>query len=259
MTIIAFDIETIPDIEGGRRLYGLQGLGDKDVANVMFHKRRQEAADTEVLRHHLQRIVCISLAIRDEQGFQLRSLDDSESSEQPMIREFFDQIERHTPTLVSWNGSEISLPVLHYRSLVHGVSAPRYWETGEQDSSFRENNYLNRQHQRHTDLMDVLAGYQPGAKAPLNEMAGLLGFPGNQGMNADEVWDCFLAGDIPSIRNASETDVLNTYLIYLRYQLVRGRISAEQYQQECQLVRDTLKQQDKSHLDDFLAAWPQSF
>jgi len=257
MTIIVFDIETIPDIEGGRRLYNLHGLSDKDVANVMFHKRRQESDDSEFLRLHLQRIVAISLAMRDEQGFVVKSLGEVESSEQAIIGEFFEQIERHTPTLVSWNGSGFDLPVLHYRSLVHGISAPRYWETGEEDSRFKWNNYLSRDHQRHTDLMDVLAGYQPRANAPLDEMASLLGLPGKLGMSGAKVWDAYLEGDIRSIRNYCETDVLNTYLIYQRFQMVRGQITADEYRQECQRVRDTLQQKGKAHLDEFLAAWPE--
>jgi len=35
MNILAFDIETIPDTETGRRLYGLEGLDDKDVARAI--------------------------------------------------------------------------------------------------------------------------------------------------------------------------------------------------------------------------------
>ena len=58
------------------------------------------------------------------------------------------------------------------------MSAPRYWESGDDEQSFRWNNYLNRFHARHTDLMDVLAGYQTRAFAPLDEIAQMLGFPG---------------------------------------------------------------------------------
>ena len=46
------------------------------------------------------------------------------------------------------NGGGFDLPVLHYRALLHGVSAPRYWESGDDDQGFRWNNYLNRFHAR---------------------------------------------------------------------------------------------------------------
>ncbi len=80
------------------------------------------------------------------------------STEKELIERFYDGIDRFTPNLVSWNGG-FDLPVLHYRALKHGVPGRRYWETGNEDTSFKWNNYLSRYHQRHLDLMDVLAMY----------------------------------------------------------------------------------------------------
>lgn len=255
MNVMVFDIETIPDVEGGRRLYGLDGLGDKEVASVMFHKRRQETG-TEFLRHHLQRIVAISVVLRSRDTVKVWSLGEPDAPESELIQRFFDGLERFTPTLVSWNGGGFDLPVLHYRALVHGIAAPRYWENGEEDQSFRWNNYLSRYHQRHTDLMDVLSGYQSRAVAPLDEIATLLGFPGKMGMSGALVWDNYLDGNIAGIRNYCETDVLNTYLVYQRYELMRGRISAQEYQSELQRVRDYLHAENKAHFNEFLSNWP---
>lgn len=255
MNVMVFDIETIPDVEGGRRLYGLDGLGDKEVASVMFHKRRQETG-TEFLRHHLQRIVAISVVLRSRDTVKVWSLGEPDAPESELIQRFFDGLERFTPTLVSWNGGGFDLPVLHYRALVHGIAAPRYWENGEEDQSFRWNNYLSRYHQRHTDLMDVLSGYQARAVAPLDEIATLLGFPGKMGMSGALVWDNYLDGNIAGIRNYCETDVLNTYLVYQRYELMRGRISAQEYQSELQRVRDYLHAENKAHFNEFLSNWP---
>jgi len=170
MTVFVFDIETIPDLDTGRKLYDLQGLSDHDVASVMFQKRRQETGQ-DFLRLHLQRIVAISVALRTRDKFTVWTLGDLHATEKEILERFFAGIEKYTPTLVSWNGKSFDLPVLHYRALLHGVTAHRYWETGDEDSSFRYNNYLNRYHSRHTDLMDVLAGYEARAAAPLHEIA----------------------------------------------------------------------------------------
>lgn len=256
MNVLVFDIETVPDVDGGRRLHGLEGLCDKDVANAMFHMRRQETGN-EFLRLHLQRIVAISAVLRSGDTLKVWSLGEPGSSEKELVQRFFDGLERFTPTLVSWNGSGFDLPVLHYRALLHGVAAPRYWETGDEDAAFRWNNYLGRYHQRHTDLMDVLAGYQARANAPLDEIAALLGFPGKMGMSGAKVWDSFLDGDIDGIRNYCETDVLNTYLVYLRFELMRGRLMQEAYQQECGRLRELLTREDKAHFREFLARWPE--
>jgi len=255
MNIFVFDIETIPDTDGGRRIYDLDGLDDKDVANVMFHQRRQETGGSDFLRHYLHRVVAISVVLRSSNRFKVWSLGEEDSSEKEIIQRFFDGIDKYTPTLVSWNGGGFDLPVLNYRALLHGIEAQRFWDTGEDDQSFKWNNYQSRYHQRHTDLMDVLAGFQPRANAPLDKIATLLGFPGKMGMSGAKVWDQYQAGEIKAIRDYCETDVLNTYLVYLRYQLMRGKLTQEGYASECQVVRDSLNEENKPHLNEFLSAW----
>ena len=255
MNVLVFDIETVPDVDAGRRLHGLDGLSEVDIGRVMFEKRRQETGDSEFLRHHFHRIVAISTVLRHGDSLRVWSLGEIHSAEDELIRRFFDGIDKFTPTLVSWNGSGFDLPVLHYRALLHGISASRYWDTGNDDREFRWNNYLNRFHERHTDLMDVLAGYQPRAAASLNEIATLLGLPGKMGMSGANVWDHYCAGKLQEIRDYCETDVLNTYLIYLRWELLRGNLDHRRWSQEQQLVRDTLKHEGKPHMQAFLDEW----
>ena len=257
MNVLAFDIETVPDVESGRRLLRLDGLDDADVARIM-RQRRHQASGTELMRHHLNRIVAIAVVLRSAERFRVWSLGTAESSERELVERFFDGIERYSPNLVSWNGSGFDLPVLHYRAMLHGVAAPRYWEPGDDDQSFRWNNYLNRFHARHTDLMDVLAGYQPRAFAPLDEIAQMLGFPGKLGMDGSGVWDAHLAGEIERIRAYCEVDALNTFLVHLRYELMRGRLSPDGYERECVAVRDALRVDDRGHLAEFLQAWVSS-
>lgn len=257
MHCFSFDIETIPDVEFGRRLWSLEGLSDADVATAMTFMR-QQASGSEFLSLHMQRVVAISVALRTGDTFRVWSLGDRDAGEAELVRRFFDGIERYAPDLVSWNGGGFDLPVLHYRALKHGIQAPRYWETGDSDRDFRYNNYLSRFHWRHIDLMDVLSGFQPRARASLEQTALLLGFPGKLGMSGDKVWQCWLDGGIDVIRNYCETDVLNTYLVYLRFEFMRGNLDAASLQREFDLVRSTLSGMAEPHLDEFLAAWPET-
>ncbi len=257
MNVFVFDIETVPDVDGARRIYGLSDLDDGDVAKAMYHKRMQEAG-TDFLRHHLHRIVAISAVLRSRDQLKVWSLGTAESSESELLQRFFGGIEKYTPTLVSWNGGGFDLPVIHYRALLKGVQAPRYWDNGDDDRQFRYNNYLNRFHYRHTDLMDVLAGYQNRACAPLDQIATLLGFPGKLGMDGSQVWDHYQQGDVEGIRQYCETDVLNTFLVYLRWSLIRGELDPQAYQSECQRVREFLRGQDAAHFQSFLKAWADS-
>ncbi len=256
MNILVFDIETVPDVEAGKKLYGLEGLTTKECTLAMFKQREQETdGRSDFLRHHLHQIVAISVVLNTQDKLRVWSLGETTSNEKEIIQRFFEGIERYTPTLVSWNGTGFDLPVLHYRSLLHGVCAQRYFEDGADDRDFKWNNYLNRYHSRHTDLMDVLAAYMPQAKAPLDQLASILGLPGKMGMSGDKVWEQYLDGHIEAIRNYCETDVLNTYLLYLRYELVRGRLIEKAYVAECEKVRALLSNEDKLHFKAFLEAW----
>ncbi len=256
MHCFSFDIETVPDVEFGRRLLELDGLSDDDVATAMTFKR-QQSAGTDFLPLHQHRIVAISVTFRTADDFKVWSLGDEDSDEAEIVQRFFDGIARYTPDLVSWNGGGFDLPVLHYRALKHGVQAARYWEMGEGDRDFKWNNYLSRFHWRHIDLMDVLAGFQPRGRASLDQMAVMLGFPGKLGMSGAKVWDKFRDGAIAEIRNYCETDVLNTWLVYLRFEFMRGNLDQKDLEREFALVRSTLARMDQPHLDEFLAAWPE--
>jgi 3'-5' exonuclease len=257
LNCLVFDIETVPDVELGRRLFGLHGLSDEEVAKAMFARRRQDAG-TEFLPHVQQRIVAISCAMRREDTFRLWSIGDLASTEEELVRRFFEGIEKFSPELVSWNGGGFDMPVLHYRALKAGVQAERYWETGDADSSFRYNNYLNRFHWRHMDLMDLLSAYQNRARASLEDMACLLGLPGKLGFSGAQVWEAYLAGNLEGIRRYCETDVLNTYLIYMRFELMRARFTRERYAAEVERVRAYLTASREPHLVEFLRAWEAS-
>lgn len=256
MNTLVFDIETIPDLEGGRRIYDLGDLNDRDAASALFNIRRQETG-SEFLRLHLHRIVAISVVVRTPDFVKVWSLGEQDSDEKELIERFFTGIDRYTPQLVSWNGGGFDLPVLHYRAMRHGVVARRYWETGGEDQSFKFNNYISRFHQRHLDLMDMVAMYNPRAFAPLDQIATLLGFPGKMGMSGAKVFDAFQDGDIKGIRDYCETDVLNTWLVFLRFQVMRGELAPEACEEEMQFLRDYLKAENKPHFNAFLEAWEQ--
>jgi hypothetical protein len=257
---LVFDIETVPDVAGYRLLLDLDpSLPDADVAETAFQRRRA-ATGQDFVPLHLQRVVAIACVLREGDGLRVWSLGTPEDGEAELIQRFYDGIEKYKPQLVSWNGGGFDLPVLHYRALRHGVTAPRYWDMGEGDYAdsrdFRYNNYINRYHTRHLDLMDVLAMYQPRASAPLDQVARLVGLPGKLGMDGSQVWDAFRAGRIAEVRAYCETDTLNTWLVFLRFQLMRGALDRAEYAAELALARTTLGKLDAPHWREFLAAWP---
>jgi predicted PolB exonuclease-like 3'-5' exonuclease len=103
------------------------------------------------------------------------------------------------------------------------------------------------------DLMDLLGLYQ--GRVPLDEFAQMLGLPGKIGLHGAAVWDAFCAGEIEAIRRYCEAVVANTYLVFLRFQLMRGVFEPAHYDAECELVRESLARAPGPHWQAFLDGW----
>jgi predicted PolB exonuclease-like 3'-5' exonuclease len=267
-TVLVFDIETIPDVLGLRRLENLpSSMTDAEVAAKVMADRLDKTG-SEFLPLYLQKICAISCVIRrtSKEGtpqIKVGTLGTPDDEEKVLVQAFFDLVEKYTPQLVSWNGSGFDLPVLHYRALVNHVQAPRYWEMGESQENdsreFKWNNYISRYHMRHLDMMDLLAKFNGRANAPLDGLAKLCGFPGKMGMDGSQVWPAYQEGKIKDIRRYCETDVVNTYLMYCRFQLLRGGFSLAEYQEEIGFVKAYLEKVAQephgAHWQEYLAGF----
>ncbi|NJO15403.1 MAG: 3'-5' exonuclease [Thioploca sp.] len=258
MNVFVFDMETVPDVEAGRRLYGnhsqMANLSDEEVIHVMYHYHGypDNGQDHPRLRPHLQKIVAIAAVLRSGERLRMDSLGTLTATETEIIQQFFKSIQHYTPTLVSWDGYRSDLPVLHYRALLHGINAQRYWDIHQE---FRFNNYTHRYHDRHTDLMDVIAGYQPNAGVNLEEMSRFLELPSQSNLSSNQIEALYLQGRLEDIRAYCEINALNTYLIFLRFELMRGHLGPVAYELECHRLQELLTGENKPHLQSFSATW----
>lgn len=256
--VLVFDIESIPDVDGLRALRGAPIDHTDEQVYASWLEERKAKGQSDFMPLHLQRVLVISCVFRNAEGLRIHSFVDRDGqSEGKVVQTFFHAVEKHAPQLVSWNGGGFDLPVLHYRGLRHGVEASKYWDLGEDDREFKWNNYISRYHMRHLDLMDLLAMYSPKNNAPLDAMAKLCGFPGKLGMDGSQVYVQYLAGQTEEIRRYCETDVMNTYLVYCRFQKMRGGLTEAEYEQEIAMVKETLGNlaPTESHWDEYLKAW----
>ena len=261
--VLVFDIETIPDVAGLRTLRQMDAAVDDAGVYAAEMAERKERGKGDFMPLYLQRILVISCVFRNAEGIRIHSIVDREtdgaSQEGRVVQSFYNLVERHEPQLVSWNGGGFDLPVLHYRGMRHGVVASKYWDMGQDpgsDREYRYNNYIGRYHTRHLDLMDLLAMYQGRANAPLDAMAKICGFPGKLGMDGSQVYAAFLDGKRDEIAQYCETDVMNTYLLYCRFQKMRGGFTESEYDREIAYVRESLGAIDAPHWKQYLAAWP---
>ena len=91
--------------------------------------------------------------------------------------------------------------------------------------------------------------------APLDALAKLCGFPGKLGMDGSQVWQAWTDGRAAEVRAYCQTDVVNTWLVYCRFRLLRGELDTKAYDAEVELVRSTLEQSAEPHWTEYLAAW----
>jgi predicted PolB exonuclease-like 3'-5' exonuclease len=166
-------------------------------------------------------------------------------SEKQLIQAFVDKIAELKPQLVTFNGNSFDLPVLRYRAMTHGVAAP----------GLAIRPYFNRYTDDAIDLCDVLSSFAPQANATLHTLCKVMGMSGKPvGIDGGEVERYFLDGKIKEIANYCETDIVNTYRVWLRYELFRGKLTPPQFQLSEQKLREFIKARGntKPHLEGLL-------
>lgn len=261
-TLFVFDIETIPDTDA---VPALTGETDPDID---MRRAALEAYHLEITggknafpRQPFHKIVAISFLeaeIDREDGEvyllrELRSGGEENFDEKRLVQGFFQHFQRLRPRLVSFNGRGFDLPVLKYRAMVHGIQAPLLHDT----TNKWENYGARYATDWHCDLAEVLSDFGASARIKMNEVCAALGLPGKVGIDGGDVTTLFDAGRLSDIRDYCETDVLNTYLLYLRRQLVAGATSRPAYNRSVADVIALIEAEGETrpHLRQFLDAW----
>ncbi|ACF12970.1 conserved hypothetical protein [Chloroherpeton thalassium ATCC 35110] len=253
-----FDAEWIPNPAAGSMLYDLpDSLSEKEIFDEMW---KAGGATPEkpmpYLKTVLCRVVSIAAVIRkNENGgvaLSLRSRpknpDDAlECEEKAVLQAFFDGVEKHDPQLVGFNSRDSDLKILTQRALAHGIQAPKFFQRPDRPWD-----------ERNIDLMEHLSG-RTQAKPSLHELATMTGIPGKIDADGEHIAALWLEGKLEKIVAYNECDALTTYLLWLRSVFVSGRISAEAYRAEEDLLRALLEseiqREGKSHLEKYLQKW----
>ena len=134
LPVLVFDIESIPDVVGLRQLDPAFAALDDAAVYAAWRAQREARGQSDFMPLHLQRVLVISCVFRSGDVLRVHSFVDRDGqSEGRVIQSFFGSIDKHVPQLVSWNGGGFDLPVLHWRGLMHGVAADKYWDLGEDE------------------------------------------------------------------------------------------------------------------------------
>lgn len=219
--ICIFDIETIPDTTTGKLLYPeLADLSEEETI-VQLQKIRQEEAGNDFMRLPLHKIACLSFLWFENNKLKLHSLSLENQDEQGILNTFLRAFNKK-PTLISWNGAGFDLPVLLYRMAHHKLNGSALLQGNNSSKG-----YLNRYSQSHIDLMQKFSFEAWGNKQKLDTIASLCGFAGKGEVDGNQVVPMVLAQKWQELTTYCESDVINTWLIYIRYQLLMGEIDAQ--------------------------------
>ena len=262
-SLFVFDIETVPDVDLVRDLTGCESADVNELRQALtdYHLKITDGKNS-FPRQPFHKVVAISFLeaeiIREEKSEQyilqeVRSVGTINSSEEDLIKGFFSHLKKQPPRLVSFNGKTFDLPVLKYRAMKYGIAAPWLYKMGDKWNNYSQRYALDW----HCDLIDAFSDFGASARVKMDELCVLLGLPGKIDIDGSQVNDLFDAKKIDEIRNYCETDVINTYLLYLNYQHHTGTLSSDNFEAAKEdLINYLQMDSDKNpHLKKFLAKW----
>lgn len=242
-----FDIETVPDIELLARDF-LESDAKSSQLCEMAMAKQKEKSGSDFLPVAYHRIVSIASVITDEYGHfikvgnfgkkdEIGICGDINAIEKNLIEDFLKFFNRSQPKLVSFNGRGFDLPTIMLRAMRYNLCATAYYE--QDNPTFNKSkweNYRQRFSERfHTDLLDSLGHFGLIRSLRLDSVCSMLGIPGKYDMNGSDVYKIYYDETInfdekmAKIDEYCQSDVLNTYWVYLKYELLKGELALEDY------------------------------
>jgi predicted PolB exonuclease-like 3'-5' exonuclease len=237
MKRLVLDTETVIDLAVARRVLNLPNASDADVRQAVHFSDRL-TSDKGFPRLAICKIICIATLEVETSEFNREILEskikcqrvlraDEFGGEAGMLAEFAKILRAASPgQLISYNGGSFDLPVIRFRGMRHGVPMPELYAIEHHDVM----RFWYRYSEGHLDLSDHLSSYGSCTQIGLDELARTLGLPGKpEGMDGSMVEPAYLDGRMDEIAEYCASDVVNTYRVWLRYELHRGRLTEQAF------------------------------
>ena len=154
----------------------------------------------------------------------VEALCEQDYSEEAIVCEFWRRVELFPGTLVTFNGRNFDLPVLELHALRYGCPAPRYFNE-------KYGHRYRYSEEGHYDLLDFLSN--AGAhriRGGFHLLTKLIGLPGKLWIDGAMIQGLWEAGQLAQIQAYCRQDVIQTYGLFLRIELMRGRLTPQTYQ-----------------------------
>jgi len=258
---LVFDIETRVDKELVKQVYDAEDCltldQAYDKARDQILERSGQQSDFFPIPFHIPIAIATLQADENHRIQALGCFGADRFSEVELITRFW-QLFESAGTLVTFNGRGFDLPVLETRALKYGLALPRYFGAGPGKTAYRGNRYSDAYH---IDLCDFLSNFGAAyRRSSLDLLTKLIGLPGKYTIGGDDVEYLYRQKRQKEINQYCMTDVLQTYLLFLRVELLRGKISQTAYQAVIAAAKDDISQRagsagSENFLMDFLQRW----
>jgi len=231
--LCVFDCETIPDYELIQKTFEISKSLSEYETCLKAQQLHEEKNKTTFLPLPYHKVIVLSAVIADDYGrfIKVGNFGRESNNEEDIIAHFFEFIEKENPKLVSFNGRNFDMPMLLIRAMKYDLSLHAFFDTNNpQVGKSKWENYRQRYSENfHTDLMDSISQFGATRGLKLDTLCAMMGIPGKYDVSGDQVLKLFYEGRIDKIKEYCQSDVLNTYWLFLKYQMLRGELTKEQY------------------------------
>ena len=127
--------------------------------------------------------------------------------------------------------------------MIYNISCPAYFD--DDNREFNKDKWKNYRARYcdtfHMDLLDFISDFRAVSGLNLNSLCKTLKMPGKYDVAGDEVLELFYANQGAKISEYCESDTLNTYLLFLKYELLRGKILLSDYATNLVSMKENLE------------------
>ncbi|OFX20300.1 MAG: exonuclease [Anaeromyxobacter sp. RBG_16_69_14] len=236
---MTLDLETVPDEElvSAVDREPSRPYADK-VGRLLAARRARSGGRSDFLPVPFHRpVVACSLEAVERDGalvvHDVGCWTDRCSSEGSFLKQTWDRLDGRT--LVTFHGRGFDLPVLELRSLKLGLSMPSWLLAGRLGTPRQASTT-----EAHHDLLELLSNGGASPSAPLDLYAKLVGLPGKESVAGKDVAKLYGQGAFDQIAGYCMSDVVQTWLLYLRFRLFSGTLSPSGYMVSVAACRDEL-------------------
>ena len=228
---LVFDVESVADPKLVARLrYPGESIEPADAVR-RYRDELLEKYQSDFIPYTFQLPISVAVAkvAADFRLLDLVILDEPEFRPHVITEHFWRGWEKYRrPTLVSFNGRAFDIPLLELAAFRYGLSMPGWFQPGGKSYEKPRNRFNQR---GHIDLCEVLTNFgSTRFTGGLNLVANILGKPGKMDVQGDMVQDMYDTGRLAEINDYCRCDVLDTYFVFLRSQVMVGQLALDEEQ-----------------------------